>query len=86
MDAPIINHDQHSVTMSYKGACSNKYVMGLRYAWQESPCNFKKCAVYITENEMPMAPLLEFGLIGGNINKPVYILQYGKLVHVYGKK
>ena len=60
--------------------------MGLRYAWQESPCNFKKCAVYVTENEMPMAPLLQLGLIGGNSKMPVYVYQYGKLLHVYRNK
>ncbi|KAK3097297.1 hypothetical protein FSP39_008444 [Pinctada imbricata] len=64
MDTPIIKHDAHSVTLSYNGTCANKYVMGLRYAWQESPCEFKKCAVYITENNMPLAPFVELGLIG----------------------
>ncbi|KAK3096595.1 hypothetical protein FSP39_001552 [Pinctada imbricata] len=84
MDTPIIKHDAHSVTLSYNGTCTNKYVMGLRYAWQESPCDFKKCAVYIRENNMPLAPFVTLGLIGkGHKEKylrnniPVYVTKDG---------
>ncbi|KAK3097689.1 hypothetical protein FSP39_012142 [Pinctada imbricata] len=58
VDAPITEHNSHSVTLSYGGDCSSKKVVGLRYAWQETPCEFKKCAMYQTENLLPMAPYI----------------------------
>jgi len=62
--APIIKHDDYSVTMSYKGQCSNKWVMGLRYEWRESPCPYYQCAIYTKENQIPVAPFITLGLIG----------------------
>ena len=60
---PLIAHDSTSVTMTYKYGCSNQWEMGLRYAWRESPCAFKKCAVYTIKNELPMPPFIVLGLI-----------------------
>jgi len=45
-------------------SCVDEYTMGVRYAWRESPCQFKKCAVYTKENNLPMAPFKMIGLIG----------------------
>ena len=65
MSTPIIKIEDHRVTMSYKGNCSKQYVMGVRYAWRESPCQFKKCAVYSKENDLPAPPYIALGLFGG---------------------
>ncbi|CAH1799067.1 unnamed protein product [Owenia fusiformis] len=62
--APLIGYDQHSVTMSWK-TCSGSWIVGLRYAWLETPCAFKQCPVYSVINELPMAPFVTNGLIGG---------------------
>lgn len=68
MTAPLIQHDQHSITMSYKGNCSRKYVMGIRYEWRESPCLSKQCAVYNANNGLPAPPVIELGLFGSASN------------------
>ncbi|CAH1793510.1 unnamed protein product [Owenia fusiformis] len=42
--------------------CSKK-VFGVRYAWQESPCGYKDCAVYSVENNLPAPPFVYHGKI-----------------------
>ncbi|XP_071113687.1 sialate O-acetylesterase-like isoform X1 [Haliotis cracherodii] len=47
--APIQTSDTTSVTLYYGQACNSKEkpsIGAIRYAWRESPCQFKKCAVY----------------------------------------
>ncbi|KAK3611040.1 hypothetical protein CHS0354_017466 [Potamilus streckersoni] len=60
----IVKYDDNTVTMSYKNQCPNMYIVGLRYAWRESPCDFKNCAVYSKENSLPAPPYIMIGLIG----------------------
>lgn len=63
METPIIKEEPHKITVSYKGTCSNKYIMGYRYAWRESPCPFKECALYVKGTDIPFGPMFGLGLI-----------------------
>ena len=46
-------------TVDVVGSCPKDYgLKGLRYAWREKPCNFKKCAVYSQENDLPGPPFV----------------------------
>ena len=65
MSTPIIETETHRVAMSYKGNCSDQFIVGVRYAWRESPCEFKQCALYSMENDLPAPPFIDLGLIGG---------------------
>lgn len=45
-----------------------QYIVGIRYAWRESPCIFKQCAVYSEENELPAPPFIFLNPAGsGNV-------------------
>lgn len=62
ISAPIVASGTANVTVA---ACNGEWTMGIRYLWRESPCKtVKMCAVYTVENQLPMAPYLEVGLIG----------------------
>ncbi|BFZ09706.1 hypothetical protein BsWGS_12748 [Bradybaena similaris] len=55
--ANITSHDQVSVTLN--NTCHpNESIKGLRYAWKESPCSFKACAVYGKVNGLPAPPFI----------------------------
>ncbi|XP_070190149.1 sialate O-acetylesterase-like [Littorina saxatilis] len=53
--APITGHDNSHVTVSYAG-CGSRRLVGLRYAWKSQPCEFKQCAIYSAESDLP-API-----------------------------
>ena len=36
--------------------CTSSQITGVRYAWLESPCTFKKCAIYDIITDLPMPP------------------------------
>ncbi|CAC5383745.1 SIAE [Mytilus coruscus] len=72
--APITDHDKQTVSISYKG-CASPYVVAIRYAWRESPCHFKKCAVYSIENNLPTPPFIQ--LIAQPSDKLLY--HYGNV-------
>lgn len=45
----------------YRKVCLNQQkVTGIRYAWRESPCSFKKCAVYETLHGLPGPQFIAF--------------------------
>ncbi|XP_052764817.1 sialate O-acetylesterase-like [Mya arenaria] len=52
--APITGHDATSVTID-TSACHgyNHVVTAVRYAWEMSPCDFKMCAVYDRDSDLP---------------------------------
>lgn len=56
--APIVDHDKQTVTISFAG-CASPYVAAIRYAWAESPCPFKQCAIYSVENNLPAPPFIQ---------------------------
>ncbi|PVD28167.1 hypothetical protein C0Q70_10752 [Pomacea canaliculata] len=57
VDAPITSHQGSHVTIAASGCNANK-VLGLRYAWRESPCNLKQCAIYAADSSLPAPPYL----------------------------
>jgi len=62
LPARLTGSDVYGVTMD--SPCVGQWIMGVRYAWRESPCGFKACPVYTVENDLPMAPVSVVGLIG----------------------
>lgn len=45
--------------LGLSGECPSGYqATGLRYAWNVTPCEFKNCAVYSKENELPSPPFV----------------------------
>ncbi|XP_033739356.1 sialate O-acetylesterase-like [Pecten maximus] len=52
---PIVSHGVSSVTLDTT-KCGNVSVSAVRYAWRESPCEFKQCAVYGRDNDLPAPP------------------------------
>jgi sialate O-acetylesterase len=44
--------------LSVPCSAPNQYVVGFRYAWRESPCEFEACAVYSVENSLPAPPYM----------------------------
>ncbi|KAG8434692.1 hypothetical protein GDO86_012884 [Hymenochirus boettgeri] len=51
--ATVMSVDSNVVTVYYKG-CSQ--ISGLRYAWEDWPCEYKKCPIYSIQRHLP-APL-----------------------------
>ena len=48
---------RHFSSVDLTGECPVEYSLkGVRYAWYTKPCDFKKCAVYSNENELPGPP------------------------------
>jgi sialate O-acetylesterase len=62
--APLVSSDNTSVSIEYNVCPSGEIVIGIRYAWRESPCDFKKCAVYESVNGLPGPPFLITGATG----------------------
>ncbi|XP_041361501.1 sialate O-acetylesterase-like isoform X2 [Gigantopelta aegis] len=54
--APVTHSDTSSVTLSTSGC--TQHVVGLRYEWRTSPCEFKKCAIYGRDNDLPAPPFI----------------------------
>ncbi|GFO42736.1 sialate o-acetylesterase-like [Plakobranchus ocellatus] len=51
----------------YASVCpAGQKIGGLRYAWRESPCAFKKCAVYGSESGLPAPPFVSMLLPDAN--------------------
>ena len=47
--------DKQSILLSLPIAPSLNVTM-VRYAWAQTPCDYKKCAVYSVENDLPSPP------------------------------
>ncbi|XP_046574662.1 sialate O-acetylesterase-like isoform X2 [Haliotis rubra] len=59
---PMVSHDDTSVTFNYSQIClqpKDMMVSAIRYAWRESPCPFKQCAVYNKESGYPAPPFVK---------------------------
>ena len=54
----IVDESSQTSTMStlLTMSCNHTQIVGLRYAWYESPCAFKKCAVYGKDSGLPVPP------------------------------
>ena len=66
--APVTDIGATSVQLSWRTCGADTYVMGLRYLWRLTPCNYKKCAIYSVENELPAPPFIFRGFFGSNNN------------------
>ena len=66
--APVTHVGATSVQLSWRTCGAATYVMGLRYLWRLTPCNYKKCAIYSVENELPAPPFIFRGFFGSNNN------------------
>ncbi|XP_021365144.1 sialate O-acetylesterase-like [Mizuhopecten yessoensis] len=53
--APMTSQDVSSVTLNTI-KCGHVTVAAVRYAWRESPCPFKQCAVYGRDTDLPGPP------------------------------
>ncbi|XP_053398196.1 sialate O-acetylesterase-like, partial [Mercenaria mercenaria] len=60
--APIVEHDQSTVTID-TSAChgTTNVVAAVRYAWEMSPCEFKMCPLYDSNNDLPAATFVKYG-------------------------
>ncbi|XP_078607954.1 sialate O-acetylesterase-like [Branchiostoma floridae x Branchiostoma japonicum] len=59
---PIVSSTSSSITLQLSQDCWED-VTYIRYLWEMWPCDFKQCAVYGTENDLPEAPF--FGCLLG---------------------
>ncbi|KAK7476215.1 hypothetical protein BaRGS_00032569 [Batillaria attramentaria] len=50
--APITGHNAGHVTVSYAG-CGTRHLVGMRYEWKTSPCEYKMCTVYASDTQLP---------------------------------
>ncbi|KAK3595233.1 hypothetical protein CHS0354_021550 [Potamilus streckersoni] len=55
--APILEPGEFHSIVSTSG-CHRENVTGARYAWLESPCPFKGCAVYDSVTNLPLSPFV----------------------------
>ncbi|CAH1801235.1 unnamed protein product [Owenia fusiformis] len=65
-EAAIVSEENASsgVTITFSCLPTMQSVVGVRYAWQESPCELNNCSVYSVENNLPAPPFIHNGLIG----------------------
>ncbi|XP_046550379.1 sialate O-acetylesterase-like isoform X2 [Haliotis rubra] len=56
--SPIKSRTTTSVTVTWTKQCQT--LQAIRYAWQESPCPFKQCAVYWEQSKLPAPPILRY--------------------------
>ncbi|ELT89020.1 hypothetical protein CAPTEDRAFT_219955 [Capitella teleta] len=57
--ASIKGQSSRSITLDLRHCPSNKHIVGLRYAWRETPCRLKQCAVYGSSSGLPMPPYIQ---------------------------
>ena len=58
LPTPILSSSSSSVTLDGTVCGSGQFITALRYAWRESPCVFKRCAVYSQANNLPAPPFV----------------------------
>ena len=59
--APITEHHAGQVTLSTSG-CGTRHVVGVRYEWRTSPCEYKQCSVYDIDSGLPAPPYISHSL------------------------
>ncbi|XP_078688520.1 sialate O-acetylesterase-like isoform X2 [Branchiostoma floridae x Branchiostoma belcheri] len=64
---PIVFSTSYSITLQLTQDCWEN-VTYIRYLWKQWPCDFKECAVYSGENDLPEAPF--FGCMMEPDKKP----------------
>ena len=65
--AVITHHDNYTVTID-AAVCFKPFpeesttgVSGVRYLFRNTPCSYKRCAVYSVENDLPALPFVIMG-------------------------
>jgi sialate O-acetylesterase len=55
--ATISSKSDLSITITVPNICSGQPLTGVRYLWQETPCEFKQAAIYsATDSNLPSPP------------------------------
>ncbi|KAK6168919.1 hypothetical protein SNE40_020075 [Patella caerulea] len=57
LPTPIVSKTTKSINL-YPICATGENILGIRYSWRESPCQFKKCAIYSTLAELPGPPFV----------------------------
>jgi len=74
----ILDSDDSTVTLD-TSVCNNVTLLkGVRYAWRESPCEFKKCAIYESVNSLPGPPFELFVEPPSNDNTIYFTSPHGE--------
>jgi sialate O-acetylesterase len=60
--ANIVDFSDYTVTLSWK-QCAGSFLMGVRYAWRETPCYYLSCPIYGLTTKLPATPFIYQGLI-----------------------
>ncbi|XP_046561309.1 sialate O-acetylesterase-like isoform X2 [Haliotis rubra] len=78
--APILFHDQTSVTISYAD-CGTDWVVGISYDWSGSPCEaYEQCAIYSRDSGLPALPISTDGLGILGLLETIYLYPTGRQV------
>jgi len=60
VETPVAGKVGLKVTLTVHSQCVKKPIYGLRYLWRETPCPFKKAAIYsATDPNLPSPPYLK---------------------------
>ncbi|KAL4233116.1 hypothetical protein ACF0H5_007801 [Mactra antiquata] len=60
--APVIGHDQSSVTIDTHACIGYRPVLNsVRYAWEVTPCFVKQCGIYDQNTDLPAPPFIKHG-------------------------
>ncbi|ESO83425.1 hypothetical protein LOTGIDRAFT_133483, partial [Lottia gigantea] len=78
LPTPIISSTSTSITIY--SICDDD-ILGVRYAWRETPCQFKQCAVYSSDAKLPGPPFIWYRPTGSNSNK--YPLLWDEPVNIH---
>ncbi len=59
--ANITDKNALTITVAVPSACVGQQLTGIRYLWHETPCPFKKAAVYsASDSNLPSPPFITF--------------------------
>ena len=59
--SPIIGKNDLTLTISVNSSCIDKQVVGIRYLWRDTPCDFQKAAIYSsTDPDLPSPPYFKY--------------------------
>ena len=50
-----------SIRLTVPNSCISKELFGFRYLWRETPCEYKQCGIYNSEDEnIPSGPYIKY--------------------------
>lgn len=58
LPTPIQTSTTSTISLDGTVCGDGQYITALRYAWRESPCIFKKCAIYSQSTDLPGPPFI----------------------------